>query len=326
MGIMTRASVEDRAALRLKAEANKPAPTPKAEVTKAETPKKPETPKSAKPIEVPEPTPLSEKMKSPKSNFTISDTRDETDLTEPEGPKIPDDQNFAKRFNDQPEEYRFQMIGRYKSAGTYNNMNFKKILMDDNGNLSGRGTDAMGFWGFTGKFIDAEKKEDGKFEDHMKMSLHKEYKDGGNVQIEGKFDPVTSFMEGQWWPEKTPEKAMGCQIKMAAPVWKGTWTGAAQENLNMMFAIEDGHIIGYGVEGEKFDGDDFYTLHGKFNWADHTVKFVQIHHETGKQVTFEGESRVEGAQDIIYGVWNDGAGAEGDFEVRYKHKSGFIDW
>jgi Ca2+-binding EF-hand superfamily protein len=336
--IMTRASVEDRAAMLRKAEAEKPKPKP--EKPKVEAPRPVEAPvhvEGPKPVEAPVLVEAPVPVKDTTEKFENEETRPETEMNTPinEGPSIPDSENFAMKANGEPEQYRFQMIGRYMSAGNWNDMTFKKIFMDDSGKLEGRGSDAMGFWSVKGEFIQVDLPEEGGVptKDYMELVLHKEYKDAANVNIRGHFDPIASLMVGQWWPEGKPETTHNCQVKMGAPVWTGTQSyrkdlAKPEEEVSFMFAIEAGKIVGYGVDGEEFDGDDFYTIHGGFDFAAHTVRFVCVYHATGVSRWYEGETRVDGSSDIIYGAHGIEGQDEphGEFEIRYKHKSGFIDW
>lgn len=334
--IMTRASVEDRAEMLRKAEAEKPKPKP--EQPKAEAPKPVEAPvpvEASKPVEFP--VPVEVPVEDPKEKFDNEETRPETEQTTPinDGPKIPDSENFGLRAKDEPEQYRFQMIGRYMSAGKWNDMTFKKIFMDDSGKLEGRGSDAMGFWSVTGEFIQVDLPEEGQepTKDFMELVMHKEYKGAPNVDIRGHFDPIASIMIGQWWTEGTPDNTHNCQVKMAAPEWTGTKSyredfAKPEEEIKFMFAVDSGKIVGYGVDGEEFNGDDFYTIHGSFDYTSHTVRFVCVYHATGVVRWYEGEARVDGGSDIIYGAHGIEGQDEphGEFEIRYKHKSGFIDW
>ena len=187
--------------------------------------------------------------------------------------------------------------GRFEQGGVWNEMYIDHMVTDRNGQLTGKGSDAIGQFSVMGNLTGAniiyfEKKYDGQH----------------SVFYRGQGDQHNMF-RGQW---EIPNNCGGnFELKWNIPFWDGHFAQGGQ-NQPMSFAM---NIDGNQVMGQGIDPVGGFAIYGTYNSGNGQCNFQKFYYGQ-HSVDYHGQHTKSHGKDEIKGNWVIPGNCNGHFEIK----------
>merc|ERR1712043_41190 len=147
--------------------------------------------------------------------------------------------------------------GRYEQGGSWNEMWFNHMIMDQNGQISGNGDDTVGGFSLQGTCNGGGG-----------VYINKQYHGAHAVIYQGQMDN-SGWIRGRWEIQGNCDGDF--ELHVDAPQWSGHYEQFGQSNpMNFGLAINGSEVFGNG-----YDAIGAFSLYGKYNQDDGAMEFTK---------------------------------------------------
>ena len=189
--------------------------------------------------------------------------------------------------------------GRFEQGGSWNEMHFNHMMLDQNGNINGNGSDAVGGFSLTGNMQGSQ------------MQINKQYHGAHTVHYNGQMDNQ-GWVRGGW---NIPGNCQGqFELKLDVPHWTGSYSQGGQKHpMSFGLAINGGDVYGNGV-----DGVGAFGCKGTYNQGSGQMTFTKFYYGQ-HQVQYRGQHHNQHGTQNIKGEWCIPGNSWDHFELKLHH-------